>query len=243
MTLANKVALVTGGGSGMGAAIAMALAGAGAQVTIVGRREAPLREVASATTQGPSVHWQVADVGNRTQVTQLVERVTSAYGPIDILVNNAGINIAARKLADIDPNDWDQLMAINATGAFNLIHAVLPQMRAQKDGLIINISSIAGVRPSALAGAAYNASKHALSALNASINLEESVHGIRATLLAPGEANTPLLDRRPVPVPAEVRAQVLQPEDIAAAVLFIALLPPRACVPQLIISPTIYPFA
>ena len=243
MTLANKVALVTGGGSGLGAAIAAVLAGAGAHVMIAGRREEPLRAVAGAIKQGPLVRWQVADVGDRAQVAQLIERVNVACGPIDILVNNAGVNIAQRKLADLDPADWDELLAVNTTGAFNLIHAVLPQMRTRGDGLIINVSSIAGVRASALAGAAYNASKHALVALNTSINLEESVYGIRATLLAPGEVNTPLLDRRPVPVPDDIRARVLQPEDVAAAVLFVAQLPPRACVPQLIIAPTIYPFS
>lgn len=243
MSLAGKVALVTGGGTGVGAAVAQALAGAGAQVVVVGRREEPLRQVASAVMQGALVRWQVADVTDRDQVTQLIERVEAACGPVDILVNNAGANIIARKLADLDPADWDALFAVNSTGPFNLVHAVLPKMRARGDGLIINISSIAGIRPSALAGAAYNASKHALSALNASINLEEAANGIRATLLAPGETNTPLLDRRPVKVSDEARARILQPEDVAAAALFIALLPPRACVPELVITPTIYPFS
>jgi len=243
MSLDGMVALVTGGGTGVGAAIAQVLANAGAQVMVVGRREEPLREVAASIMQGPLVRWQVADVTDRDQVGLLIERVEAACGPVDILVNNAGANIVARKLADLDPADWDALVAVNATGPFNLVHALLPSMRHRGNGLIINISSIAGIRPSALAGAAYNASKHALSALNASINLEESANGIRATLLAPGETNTPLLDRRPVKVSDEARARILQPEDIAAAVLFIAMLPPRACVPELVITPTIYPFA
>jgi NADP-dependent 3-hydroxy acid dehydrogenase YdfG len=243
MSLAGKVALVTGGGTGIGAAIATALASAGAQVMIVGRREEPLRQVAAAVMQGPLVRWQVADVADRAQVAQVIERTEAACGPVDLLVNNAGTNIVARKLAELDPADWDAVMAVNATGAFNLVHAVLPQMRARGAGLIINIASIAGIRPSALAGAAYNASKHALAALNASINLEEAANGIRATLLAPGEINTPLLDKRPVKVSDEARARVLQPEDIAAAVLFIAALPSRACVPELVMNPTIYPFA
>jgi NADP-dependent 3-hydroxy acid dehydrogenase YdfG len=242
-SLHGRVAIVTGGGTGVGAAVAVALAQAGAQVTIVGRREGPLRETAGQSMQGPPIRWQAADVSDRAQVAQLVERVVAACGPIDLLVNNAGVNVPQRKLADLDPADWDQLLSVNATGAFNLIHAVLPGMRERRDGLIINIASIAGVRPSALAGAAYNASKHALVALNASINLEEAPNGIRATLLAPGEVNTPLLDRRPVPVSAEARARVLQPEDLAAAVLFVARLPARACVPELILTPTIYPFA
>jgi NADP-dependent 3-hydroxy acid dehydrogenase YdfG len=209
----------------------------------VGRREEALQGVAASITEGPAVVCQVADVSDRVRVGKLVEKVAADYGRIDILVNNAGINIAKRKLEVLDPADWDALMAVNATGAFNMIHAVLPHMRARKEGLIINIASIAGVRPTALAGAAYNASKHALVALSTSIGLEEAEHGIRSSMIAPGEVNTPLLDRRLVVPSAEQRARVVQPEDIAAAALFIANLPPRANVPQLILSPTIIPFA
>jgi NAD(P)-dependent dehydrogenase (short-subunit alcohol dehydrogenase family) len=243
MTLTNRVVLVTGGGSGIGAAIATAFAAAGAQVMLVGRREAALREVAASVMQGPLVRWHAADVSKRDQVTRAVERTIAACGQIDILINNAGINVAQRKLAVLEPADWDALMAVNATGAFNMIHAVLPGMRERKDGMIINIASIAGVRPSALAGAAYNASKHALTALSTSVALEEAENGIRASLIAPGEVNTPLLDRRPVVPSPEARARILQPEDVAAAALFVASLHPRASVPQLILNPTIYPFS
>jgi NAD(P)-dependent dehydrogenase (short-subunit alcohol dehydrogenase family) len=193
--------------------------------------------------QGPLVRWHAADVSKRDQVTRAVERTIAACGQIDILINNAGINVAQRKLAVLEPADWDALMAVNATGAFNMIHAVLPGMRERKDGMIINIASIAGVRPSALAGAAYNASKHALTALSTSVALEEAENGIRASLIAPGEVNTPLLDRRPVVPSPEARARILQPEDVAAAALFVASLHPRASVPQLILNPTIYPFS
>jgi NADP-dependent 3-hydroxy acid dehydrogenase YdfG len=238
-SLQGKVAIVTGGGTGVGAAVALALSQAGAQVTIVGRREEPLRQTAAQVGEGAPLRWHVADVSDRAQMARLVEQC----GPVDLLVNNAGVNIPKRKLAELEAADWDQLFAVNVTGAFNLIQLVLPGMRARHGGLIVNIASIAGVRPSLVAGAAYNASKHALVALNTSINLEESANGIRSTLLAPGEVNTPLLDRRPVPVSAEARARVLQPEDVAAAVLFVAQLPARACVPELILTPTIYPFA
>jgi NADP-dependent 3-hydroxy acid dehydrogenase YdfG len=240
MTLTNKVALITGGGTGMGAAIAQALVTAGAQVVIIGRRAEPLQAVAN---QVAGVRWYAADITQRADIIQLMAWVHETVGTVDMLINNAGANIQQRKLSELSLEDWDALLAVNTTGAFNLIHSVLPDMRAKGDGLIINISSIAGIRPSALAGAAYNASKQALVALNASINLEEAANGIRATLLAPGEVNTPLLDKRPVPVPQETRLRILQPEDIAAAVLFVAQLPARACVTQLIISPTIYPFA
>ena len=128
-------------------------------------------------------------------------------------------------------------MTVNATGAFNMIQAVLPQMRAQRDGLIINISSISGRRASTLAGAAYSASKHALNALSKVVGQEEEQHGIRSTIISPGDINTPLLDKRPVPVSAEQRAKILQPDDIAAAALFVATLPAHVSVPEIVIKP------
>ncbi len=237
MSLVGKVALVTGGGSGAGAAIARQLAEAGAQVVIAWRRAEQLQAVCAAITSELPVVPVVADVADRAQVQALADEVLQRFGRVDILVNNAGVNIVARRLAELAPEDWDQLMTINATGAFNMTRAVLPAMRAQGDGLIINISSISGVRASALAGAAYSASKHALNALSYVVSQEEERNGIRSTVIVPGEINTPLLDYRPTPVSAEQRAQILQPDDIAAAALFIATLPAHVAVPELVIKP------
>ncbi len=242
MALTNQVALVTGGGTGVGAAIARRFAGAGARVVIVGRREEPLRKVAESLDSA-LVETAAADVTDRAQVAQLVERVVGAYGRLDILVNNAGVNLPERRLEQLTPENWDMLMEINATGAFNMMHAVLPHMRRQGGGVIISISSISGVRPSALAGAAYSASKHALTALSKVVGIEEGDHHIRATLIHPGDIDTPLLEKRPTKVSEEIRAIILQPDDVAAAALFVAELPARACVPELIIKPTVgHPF-
>ena len=119
-----------------------------------------------------------------------------------------------------------------------MVRAVLPGMRAQKDGVVITVSSIAGLRASKLAGAAYSASKHGAVALTHSINEEEVANGIRACAICPGEVETPILEKRPEPVSAERRAKMLQSEDLAQATLFVASLPPRACVPVLVIKPT-----
>jgi NADP-dependent 3-hydroxy acid dehydrogenase YdfG len=237
MLLEGKVALVTGGGSGVGAAIARQFAGAGAQVVIVGRRSEQLEASCAEITTGKPVRPAVADVGDRAQVQELVDQVVQAFGRIDILVNNAGVNIPARRLEELASEDWDLLMNVNATGAFNVIQAVLPQMRAQRDGVIINISSISGLRASTLAGAAYSASKYALNALSKVVGQEEEGNGIRATIIAPGDINTPLLDKRPVAVSAEQRARILQPDDVAAAVLFVATLPAHVSLPELVIKP------
>jgi len=237
MLLEGKVALVTGGGSGVGAAVDQHLAQAGAQVVVVGRRAEQLQATCDAITSGAPVRPAVADVVDRAQVTALVEQIVGEFGRLDILINNAGVNTPERRLEQLSAENWDYLMTVNATGAFNMIQAVLPQMRAQGDGLIINISSISGLRASTLAGAAYSASKHALNALSKVVGQEEEQHGIRSTIISPGDINTPLLDKRPVPVSAEQRAKILQPDDIAAAVLFVATLPAHVSVPELVIKP------
>jgi NAD(P)-dependent dehydrogenase (short-subunit alcohol dehydrogenase family) len=243
MKLSGKVALVTGGGSGVGRAATAALAGEGAQVVAIGRRETLLRETCAAIASDPPARYLVMDVGNRRQVEAGVTWVTETFGAIHLVVHSAGVNVRKRRMAELSPEDWDRVMQINVTGAFNIFHAVLSQMRQRRDGLIINISSIAGLRASPLGGAAYSASKHALNALGLAVAQEEKENGIRVTNLCPGEINTPLLDERPVQVSAEHRAQILQPEDVAAAVLFVASLPPRVHVPELIIKPTIQNFA
>jgi NADP-dependent 3-hydroxy acid dehydrogenase YdfG len=146
-------------------------------------------------------------------------------------------------MAELDPADWDRLVAVNATGVYNAIHAVLPQMRQRKDGLIININSTSGVRAGLLGGVAYNASKFAVTALTHSVAQEVREEGIRLTNLCPGEVDTPILEQRPTPVSAEHRARILQPEDIAAVALTIANLPPRANVVEVIVKPTTQAFA
>ena len=237
MLLEGKVVLVTGGGSGVGAAIARQFAQAGAQVVVAGRRGEQLQATCAAITSGKPARPAIVDVVDREQVITLIEQIIGEFGRIDILVNNAGVNTPARRLEELSAENWDYLMNVNATGAFNMIQAVLPQMRAQHDGLIINISSISGLRASTLAGAAYSASKHALNALSKVVSQEEEQHGIRSTIISPGDINTPLLDKRPVPVSAEQRAKILQPDDIAAAALFVATLPAHVSVPELVIKP------
>jgi NADP-dependent 3-hydroxy acid dehydrogenase YdfG len=153
-------------------------------------------------------------------------------------VNSAGINLPKRSFRDVTREGWDQIVAINLSGMFYCVQAVLPGMRARRDGLIINISSWAGRYASTLTGPGYNATKHAVIALTESINLEECANGIRATSVLPGEAATPILEKRPVPPPPEERAKMLQPEDLGRTLAFIATLPPRACINELIISPT-----
>lgn len=243
MRLRDKTAIITGGGTGIGWGIAKALATEGCRVAIAGRRVEKLREAAH-TWSGPTpILYHAVDVADRQSVGQLFTWAEEKLGQIDILVNAAGVNIRRRTLAEIDPEEWKQVMDINVNGAFLCMLAVLPQMRARQDGVIVNISSVAGKRAVELGGVAYNASKFAMTALGTSASLEERKNGIRVTNVYPGEVDTPILEQRPVPVTPEHRARILQPEDIGILVATICSLPPRAHVPEIVIKPTLQAYA
>jgi NADP-dependent 3-hydroxy acid dehydrogenase YdfG len=178
------------------------------------------------------------DVAERGSVEKLFGWAAKELGRIDILVNAAGVNIKNRLMSNMTPPDWDRVLAINATGVYNCMYFVLPQMRERKDGQIVNISSISGKRAAALGGVAYNASKFAMAALGTSVSNEEVPNNIRVTNVYPGEVDTPILEHRPSPVSAERRAKMLLPEDVADLVVAICKLPPRAHVPEVVIKPT-----
>ena len=235
MNLSKQTAVVVGGGSGMGEAISLGLASEGATVIVAGRRQAKLDAVAR---QGSGkIFTHTVDVANRDSVKTLFEWIHEQFGQLHLLVNCAGANIPKRSMSELDPEDWDKLMNINATGAFNCMHFGLPLMRPHKSGLVINISSTSGKRAAPLGGVAYNASKFAMAALGTSATEDERENGIRVTTIFPGEVDTPILDDRPTPPSAEHRAQILKPNDIAEITLTIAKLPPLAHVPELVIKP------
>ncbi|MFK7777856.1 MAG: SDR family oxidoreductase [Gimesia sp.] len=234
--LENKNVVITGGGTGIGAACALSLAQSGANVIIGGRRKEPLEKLA-AQAEG-KIKYHVLDVADRESVATFFNWANEQAGQIDILVHCAGINCRERSMEVVSGEDWDRLMNVNATGAFNCMHTVLPQMRERQDGLIVNICSISGRRAALLGGVAYNASKFAMAALGTTVAQEEKDRGIRISTIYPGEVETPILDERPVPVSKEHRAKILQPEDVAAAVLMICQLPPRAHISDLTIKPT-----
>jgi NADP-dependent 3-hydroxy acid dehydrogenase YdfG len=238
LSLSGKTALVTGGGSGIGLGCAVALAREGCRVAITGRRAEVLQEAAATWTGKPPILFQACDVADRADVEKLFAWAAQQLGQIDIVVNAAGVNLKNRLMSNMTPPDWDRVLAINATGIYNAMHAVLPQMRSRKDGVIINISSISGKRAAAIGGVAYNASKFAVAALSTSVANEEAGNNIRITTIFPGEVDTPILEHRPQPVSAERRAKMLLPEDVADIVVAIAKLPPRAHVPELVIKPT-----
>ena len=236
--LTGKRALVTGGGSGIGLAVARLFLQEGARVAITGRDEAKLRRAADELGGGDRVLFRACDVSEPAQVAAVVAQVTERWGGVDVLVNNAGTNIKDRTIRQLTPEKWQYMVRANLDGAFYCVHAVLPQMLERKDGVIVNVSSVAGKRAGPLGGAAYAAAKFGMSALGICLAAEEKDSGVRVSNVYPGEVDTPILEVRPTPVSAEQRAKILKPEDVAAAVLFVAALPPHVSVPELVIKPT-----
>ena len=236
--LKDKVVWITGGGSGIGLAGGLELAKAGAHVVISGRSAETLKKAEKEIKAAGSGEAIALDVSEQKEVARAAQEILKRRGRVDILVNSAGINHPKRNFRNVSIDGWDQIVAINLSGLFYCCREVLPSMRERKDGLVINISSWAGRYASTLTGPGYNATKRAVVAITESINMEECANGIRATSILPGEVATPILEKRPVPPPPEERARMLQAEDLGKAILFVASLPPRACVNEVIISPT-----
>ncbi len=239
MRLDGKICWITGAGSGIGEAAALALAGEGATVVLTGRRAAALEAVAARVRDaGGTAQVQPADVSVAEAVQAVAAGIERRFGRLDVLVNNAGGNISARAWGALTPAGVDEVIGANLASAFYCVTAALPMMRAQRDGVMIHTASFAGRFVGLLSGPAYTAAKHGVVAMSHSINQAECANGIRSTAVCPGEVATPILDRRPVPVPAEERARMLQAADCADLIRYIACLPPHVCLNEVLITPT-----
>ncbi len=237
--LQGKVAWLTGAGSGIGRAGAEELAEAGATVIVSGRSPEGLDEtVALITKAGGKAHSVTLDVADKAAVARVGAEILARHGKVDILVNSAGLNLSTRLWKDATPDSFDHIVGINLNGALYCIMTVLPSMRANKSGLVINVSSWAGRFEEYLTGPAYNASKTALAALTHSLNDEECVHGIRACCIFPGEVATPILRHRPVAPTQEEVDRMLQAEDLGKTIRFVAEMPARVCINEILITPT-----
>jgi len=237
--LTGKVAIITGGGSGVGKATAALFLKEGAQVVIAGRD--PKKLEAAATELGHASHLLAVatDVTKPEQCQHLVDAATKKFGRVDLLVNNAGTNIRDRTFQELTPESWDYMIRANLDGAFYCMKAVFGQMAERKDGIIVNVVSVAGKRANPLGGAAYVAAKFGMGALGLCISNEEKDSGVRISNIYPGEIDTPILAVRPKPVDDAHRATILKAEDVAEAILFVASLPPRVSIPELVIKPTV----
>jgi NAD(P)-dependent dehydrogenase (short-subunit alcohol dehydrogenase family) len=214
--ISGKVALVTGGGTGIGRGVAQALAAEGARVAVSGRRREPLVQTVRFIQQAGGEALAVqADVSREEDVERLVGKVVQVFGRIDILVNNAGIGGGA-PVQDQELQEWDMVLAVNLRGPFLLARAVLPLMRAQGGGDIVNISSESGLEHYPGDGI-YGISKHALNALSEYIQRDNQSAWVRVSTVCPGMVvsemteNSPGLDHN----------KCLYPEDIAELVVWL----------------------
>lgn len=235
----NRVAWVTGAGTGIGQAGAVELARRGHVVIISGRRTAPLEDTAQQiAADGGECIVEPLDVADPDACAAVATRLNEKFGRLDVLVNNAGLNVKDRHTDVLSVADWRKVIDVDVNGVFHCLHPILPIMRAQGGGLIINVSSWAGRWPAYLAGAAYNAAKHAVSAMNELINMEEGGNGIRCTALCPGEVYTPIMDSRPVPPPLEEKKKMVQMADMGEIIGWLADQSAHVCINELVVSPT-----
>lgn len=216
INLDGKVAIITGGGSGIGRGIALALARLGTRCVVCGRRKHKLEETAAVISAegGDALPIQV-DVSSEADVDRLVKATLDAYGRIDILVNNAAI-YEGDGLHELETEVWERTLAINLTGPFLATRLVLPLMRHQRSGHIINISSESGLEYYPGDGA-YGTSKHALNALGEYIQLENQDYNIRVNTICPGMVVSEMSENEPGLDPAKC----LYPEDIADLVVWL----------------------
>jgi meso-butanediol dehydrogenase / (S,S)-butanediol dehydrogenase / diacetyl reductase len=235
--LAERVALVTGGGRGIGRSIALTLARAGVHVAVAARTVQEIEAVAAEIAAlGRRTMFLPLDVSDRSQLSHVPEQVTRALGPIEILVNNAGIH-ASGPVTRLDDATWDAVLATDLTGPFLLCRACLPAMIEARWGRIINVASIAG-KIGLKYGAAYSAAKHGLIGLTRSLAAEGARHGITANAICPSWTETQMMDEavatfahatsrsladaRKVLVSTNPLGRAATPEEVADAAVFLA---------------------
>jgi NAD(P)-dependent dehydrogenase (short-subunit alcohol dehydrogenase family) len=235
MSLQGRLAVVTGAGSGIGLATTRRLLDAGAEVHAVGRSREALEDRLAAEPHANALTTHGLDFTDAAAVDRLFGQV-AAERPVDVLVYAAGTNIPDRSLGKLTSQSWREVLESNLDGAFIFLRAALPQLRESRGHAVV-VASISSLWPDE-SGAAYQASKAGVLALVRAAAIEEHALGIRFTAILPGMTDTPLLDKRPAPPPRDVRARMLDPDDVAATILFSLGLPSRACVAELTILPT-----
>ena len=236
--LNGQIAWVTGAGTGIGEAGALALAREGMTVVLTGRRREPLEAVAARiAADGGTATVATADVADAASVRRVADLIGEKFGRLDVLVNNAGLNIPERSWKRLKPEGIEALIGANLTGAFYVVQAALPLMRPH-GGVMIHTASWAGRFIGPVSGPAYMAAKHGVVAMSHSINLEEGRHGIRSSVLCPGEVATPILRHRVPPETPEAIARMLQPDDMSNLIAYIARQPAHVCINEVVISPT-----
>ncbi|MBF1999275.1 MAG: SDR family oxidoreductase [Synechococcales cyanobacterium M58_A2018_015] len=233
MTLRGKVALVTGGGRGLGAATCAALAEAGA-IVIVADIQVDLAEqvVAEIRRQGGEAVALALDITQDNQVQTVIQKLLDQYGHLDILVNNAGTDVTL-SVEELAIDNWDHVINVNLRAPFVLAKHLLPIMKQQGGGHIVNVASTAAKRAWANASA-YHASKWGLMGLNHALHVEGRLHGVKVTAIVAGGMRTPfLLDRFP-----DIDPGVLQdPKNVADTIRYVLMQPAETVIPEVTVLP------
>jgi 3-oxoacyl-[acyl-carrier protein] reductase len=229
--LAGRVAIVTGAGSGIGRAIAERYAAEGSSVVVNDYDESAAGgTVERITGAGGSAVAAAGDISNQAHVDRMVETARSSFGRLDIVVNNAGVFDESKPVTDTGDDDWDRVLAVNLTGPFRLMRAAIPHMLEGSGGVVINVSSIAGLIGGA-GGAAYTASKHGLVGLTRQAAVAYAAQGIRVNAICPGAVKTGMLPeetledtenpliQKVLSVPARRAAD---PDELAGVAVFLA---------------------
>lgn len=229
-------ALVTGASSGIGKATAIAFAQAGIDVALVSRSLDKLTPVAQElTAMGVTAKAYALDLANLEQIKPEIEALLDDFGPVNILVNNAGMGYTGN-LATMPLEDWQQVMNLNLASILQCVQAVLPTLRSQGRGTIINVASIAG--KSAFPGwGAYSVSKAGLITFSKVLAAEEREHGIRVVTVSPGAVNTAIWDTDTVQADFD-RSRMLTPEVVAQTILNTVQIPSYAVVEDLTVMPS-----
>ncbi len=222
--LSGHIALVTGGSRGIGLAVSQELARAGCAVAVIGRNE-EAADTAAAGLEGEGHRPYGCDVSDGESVASVVDRVTRDLGPVDILVNNAGItrdNLFIR----MKEEEWDDVLAVNLKGAFNMTKALARGMMRRRSGVILNVTSVVGLIGNA-GQANYAASKAGLIGFTKSIAKELASRGVRCNAIAPGFINTDMTAQLPEATVEELHARIPlghlgEPSDVAGLVRFLA---------------------
>jgi len=224
--LNGKVAIVTGASRGIGRAIAEVFAREGARVVICGRKQETLDQVAGEI--GPSVKPIACHVGRADQIENMVAATAKEFGSVDILVNNAATNISFGPCLEIEEAQFDKMIEINLKSAFRLVQAIAPGMCARGSGSIINIASVAGLRPQ-LHSLLYSMTKAALIMMTQSYALELGAKGVRVNAIAPGLIQTALSEhywkdeaQRDAVLKKQPIQRLGQPSDVAELALLLA---------------------
>jgi NADP-dependent 3-hydroxy acid dehydrogenase YdfG len=232
----HRIAIVTGAGSGIGKATALQFAEAGINLALIGRSADKLAAVATAATAlGVKATTYTLDLAQVDRTAERLSDIATELGRVDILVNNAGMAYT-NPIGSTPLADWQRIIDLNLTSVFQCIQGLLPTMRRQKSGTIVNLSSICGKQVFPNWGA-YSVSKFGLMALTQAVAAEERANGIRSVAICPGAVNTPLWDTDTVDADFD-RAVMLTPEIVARSILHLVETPPGATIEELTLMPS-----